>query len=64
MKVSKSDQLNLRISPDDKKAVNDLAKLLGVSVSGLLLGAVLGDLAGDVILQARENLKSCGENKG
>lgn len=53
----KIDQLHFRVSPEEKETVAAIAKLAGVSVSGLLLGAVLGDLAGENIIKLREQLK-------
>ena len=54
---SKIDQLHFRVSPEEKETVYALAKLAGVSVSGLLLGAVLGDLAGDKLIQLRDQIE-------
>lgn len=50
----KSDRLYMRVSPEEKRQIVEMAKKAGVSVAGLVLGVLLGDLAGQVIVRGRD----------
>lgn len=58
----KIDQLHFRVSPEEKETVAVIAKLAGVSVSGLLRDAVLGDFAGENLIKLRDQLKQSKDN--
>ena len=42
--VERTEFVTMRVTPKEKRALTTLAKLAGVSVTGLILGYILGDL--------------------
>lgn len=49
----KCSRIDLRVTPEEKAQLQQMAFELGLSVSALLLGAAFGDIAGKVILNSR-----------
>lgn len=48
---SKSERIELRVTPDEKKQLYELATMAGMSVAAYLLGNSIGDRVGDSILK-------------
>lgn len=52
-----SEQINIRVTPEEKKLLMKKAASLGLSVSGFLLFEALGEELGQVILDVRDRKK-------
>lgn len=59
----KCSRIDMRVTPEEKAQLQQMARELGVSVAALLLGAVFGDLAGKEILNARRIKSTPGAAK-
>lgn len=45
----KTEQINIRVRPDERKKIFENAAAVGLSVSALLIGLAAGDKAGEFI---------------
>lgn len=45
----KTEQINIRVTPDERKKIFENASAVGLSVSALLIGLAAGDKAGEFI---------------
>lgn len=53
-KQVKSERFELRVTPEEKKRLVELASTAGLSVAAYIIGSALGGLAGDKIVEHRK----------
>ena len=53
----KTDTINFRVTPEEKKTIYQNAAALGLSVSAFLFGLAAGDNVGKMILDSRKQDK-------
>lgn len=46
----RTEYIGIRVTPEEKEAIVTLAKAAGVTITGFLLGGVLGSKIGDAIV--------------
>lgn len=49
--MERTEQLHLRVTPEEKEALKALAAAAGLSITGFLLGEALGDKLGQMIIE-------------
>lgn len=53
----RTEYIGIRVTPEEKKQITALAKAAGVTITGFLVGAAIGDKIGDVIVKEMEAKK-------
>lgn len=53
----KTDTINFRVTPEEKKTIYQNAAALGLSVSAFLIGLAAGDKVGKMLLDSRKQDK-------
>lgn len=52
-----TEYIGIRVTPEEKKQITALTKAAGVTITGFLVGAAIGDKIGDVIVKEMEAKK-------
>lgn len=53
----KTDTINFRVTPEEKKTIYQNAAALGLSVSAFLIGLAAGDKVGQMIVDSKKQKK-------
>lgn len=56
----RTEYIGIRVTPEEKELLKRLAATAGVSLTGYLLGAAIGDKIGDEIVKSMERKKKQG----
>lgn len=54
----RTEYIGIRVTPEEKELLKNMAATAGVTLTGLLLGAVIGDNLGDQIVKSKGRKKN------